>query len=132
VPFRLAGRLTMIGTAATFISGIAAAVLTGHLMIDVAALIVYFLGQSAAQGSRRAAKWALGFMALYVAMAVVFLVTIAVAPERLLIGMKPVSPDAFPWIQAIFAAIGIWAATCAGLLIRGLWQTRSRAISPLN
>lgn len=104
--------------------------LTQGLMIDVTAFVVYFLGQSVARGSRRAAKWSLGFMVLWVLMSAMMLVGIAFAPERMRMGGKPVAAEALPWMQWAFVVLASWSAVCAGLLVRGLRETQSDPARP--
>lgn len=100
-------------------------VLLETLVVDFAAVAVYFLGGAVAKGSRRAAKWLLFVMLFYVAMALLFVIAIelGLAPDRLRGSSRPVATEYLPWIQIVFAVLGVWAAVCAGLLIRGLWQT---------
>jgi hypothetical protein len=127
---RLAGRMMIAFVAVLVVICIVSMILLRALMIDIGAVIVYFLGEAVAKGSRRAAKWSLLFMLLYAAMAVLVVVGIEIAPERLRSGSKPVDAAYLPWIQAGFAVLGLWAAVCVGLLIRGLWQIRTAPISP--
>ncbi len=92
------------------------------LNVDVFVLIVWALGDSVRQGSRRAAKWAAGFSMLYV---VVWIGMIGTAISRGQAGLVgdwfALSRDRPP--LAVLVAFGVWALVNAVLLIQFLRES---------
>jgi hypothetical protein len=135
--FQWAGRLMKLLAIVTLAGTIAATYFFDALLIDVATVIVFFLGGSVAAGSLRAAKWSLAIMIYYLAFAALALVALNFWPESLRLGGRPLSDTAMPWAIASFVTLGVWSTVCVMLLVRGLRtggtsSQRRHALEPLS
>jgi hypothetical protein len=103
--------------AVLFVTTLAAAAYTNTLMIDAASVIVFFLGLSVSDGSRKAAWWALGFMTCYCLLVAGLLVGLALGFRGIQFGGRPIDPAVVPAAIAVSSTFGVWCSVNLGLLI---------------
>lgn len=128
MPYRLAGRLMIAFAVFMLATTIAGTIFFDALVVDVAAIVVFFLGQSVAGASRRAARWSVAVMGYYVALTASMLIALHVAPQRIRLGGRAITAAELPGATWVLAIAALTAAVCIALHIRAL-KTEKRSAS---
>jgi len=115
---RQAGASQMTMAVGVILACVVAATVYQTLVLDLSGVIFLFLGLRVATGSRRAAAWSLGLMALYLLGGVLILLGLWLGPEQVYMGGKPLPVEGVPLAKAVIGVATIWAAVNIGLLLR--------------
>ena len=139
--YRTAGNSVIAFGTVLLLGSLLSALFFGSCGIDLVAILIVPLGISVADGSRRAAKWSIGIMALYFLVTLFMIWAVTFRSERLRLGNRDMSPDAIPWALGFIAIFAVWSlanilwyANCISTHQKGathqelakalLWKTR--------
>lgn len=118
--FKQIGTSVALFSGIIFISGLVAAPFLDAFTIDIAALILFFLGLNVRNGRRGAAKWSLVFSIFYAAVAVAFVITSLIRPELIKVGKYTCNTTHLPWVLTVAVIVLIWNVTNGLMLTRSL------------
>jgi len=118
--YRTAGNSLIAFGATILLMSIASGIFLGSSTIDLMALVVIVLGLRVSDASRRAAKWAIAIMALYLIVTLLMIWVGTFHPDLVRVGNRILSPELVPWALGTIAVFAIWSLINIALLARSL------------
>jgi hypothetical protein len=118
--YRTAGNSLIAFGSTILLMSIASGIFLGSCTIDLLAPVVIVLGLRVSDASRRAAKWAIAVMALYLIATLLMIWLGTFHPDLVRVGNRILSPKLVPWALGTIAIFAIWSLVNIALLARSL------------